>query len=560
MENLCKIVTFGDSITRAYSPGFADRITAEYPEKHVTVLNEGADGETTRDAVRRLPAIVRLKPDAVVVGLGMNDWRNGVPPQESRENLDRLVVGLEACGARVVLLTLNPVRRADRNGSLAAAEGLSRQVREVARRRRVRVADVHQQWGRTFRPARKGLADEIHPNERGYGLYHDVLMQVVPRANTTVLWQFNGNPCACNYRCPYCPDSKAGHHFFGTVEQWHEGFKRSFGNQKITFYISFGEPTIARNFYDVLEMIGSEDRWELMMTSNLSQDLGRLLDTRLAREGRLNINASFHPYDADLDAFLDQLRLLRSRGIESPIIYVMYPPIMKDFEGYLERFSAEGFLMHVRRYEGCHGGRTYPVQYTEEQRRYIARFMDDANIRYMLNNKWNYGDLCYAGVYYLIVDNVGNIGFSSDYFPHYSVDRCRFGNILQGNIHLPTGPMPFPGGTFYGTVDGVANAVELDYKELEGNHVASFMAQGGVYKADEGVFYKNLDTDFDDPAIRARLGMPSRDMRDRWQRFRHAPGKAHYLGEHVLRGAGQPLWRRLQQRRIDRCWQDSQSE
>ena len=40
-------------------------------------------------------------------------------------------------------------------------------------------------------------------------------------------------------------------YFVGDVEQWREAFKRVFGNQKLVFYLAFGEPTIGKNFNDI---------------------------------------------------------------------------------------------------------------------------------------------------------------------------------------------------------------------------------------------------------------------------------------------------------------------
>jgi hypothetical protein len=239
------------------------------------------------------------------------------------------------------------------------------------------------------------------------------------------------------------------------------------------------------------------------------------------RDGKLNINASFHPTMAKKEEFLKQLLVLREHGIEAPIIYVMYPPVFHKFKEFFEYFSKEGFLFHVRRYEGEFQGKYYPRDYKEEELLTIAAYEDDATIKYMLNDMPAFGEKTYGGMYYIIVDNVGNIGWNSDYHPHYSIDRCRFGNILQNNIRLLWEPMPMPAHTPFGTVDGVANIVSLNYRELEGNHIASYMKQGGIYREGGNVIYKNLNVDFKNPKIRAKYNFPARNLQERIAKFRH---------------------------------------
>jgi len=467
--------------------------------------------------------LIEKRPDVALIGFGMNDWRKGVSKEDYTKNISYIIDSFEEIGTRVILITINPDYQGMQAGTSEIIDKYNDAIRAVALEKGIRIADVNSMWKKEIKPIQMGLSDEIYPNNKGYDIYCKSLLRIVPRRNTTVLWQYNGNPCECNNRCPYCHDHpKTGHHFFGTVEQWREGFKKSFRNQHITFYISFGEPMIGKNFYEVIEMIGSEPNWELMMTSNVSQPLDRLVETRLAREGRLNVNTSFHPTETTIEEFLKKVIFLRDHGIESPVIYVMYPPFFERFKNDFMIFSKHNFIIHVRRYEGHYKGKNYPYAYTDEERQFIAHYSDDATIKYLLNNKLNFGELTYSGMYYIIVDNVGNIGWNSDYFPFYSIDRCRFGNILQNNICLLTEPIPYPGHTCYGTIDGVANALELNYRELEGNHLLSYMRQGGVYHDIEGkVFYKNMNTDFNDKGIRLEYGFPSRNLNDKYHKIRY---------------------------------------
>jgi lysophospholipase L1-like esterase len=535
MENPCKIIFFGDSITQTYTPEFEKMFKKQYPEIKSEIINAGVSGETSRDGLKRLSELIDEKPDVVLIGFGMNDWRKDISKEQYKKNISEMVDKFEEIGARVLLVTINPDYQGKRAGTSEIIDKYNDVIKAIALEKRTRIADVNSMWKREIKPIQAGLSDEIHPNSKGYDIYCKAFLRVVPKRNTTVLWEYNGNPCACNYRCPYCHDfPKTEHHFRGSIKQWHEGFKKSFRNQHITFYISFGEPMIGKNFYEVIDMIGSEPNWEMMMTSNLSQQLDRLMKSRLARDNRLHINGSFHSTETTIDEFLEKLLFLREHGIESPVIYVMYPPLMKEFKGYFEIFSKHNFLLHVRRYEGGYKGKSYPNAYTGEELQFIARYEDDATIKYMLNNKLNFGELTYSGMYYIIVDNVGNIGWNSDYFPKYSIDRCRFGNILQNNIKVLLEPIPYPGHTCYGTIDGVANALDLNYRELEGNHLLSYMRQGGVCHTNTGeVFYKNMNTDFNDCKIRAEYNFPPRNIKEKYYKIKYMD-KRHYLKRRAI--------------------------
>ena len=489
MENPCTLVTFGDSITKGYTPYFAKTFSQEYPDISINIINEGVVSDTSRQGKARLESILSHKPNVVIVGFGMNDWRKGVTEEEFHQNLHTIIERLENASIRVIVMTIIPDYQGVFKGTSAAIERYNAIIKDVAHRKRVRIVDINALWKREIGPIFRGLYDPIHPNKKGYELMCKALMHIVPRRNTTIVWQFSGEHCACNYKCPYCyvpSDVNVGEHFVGTIERWHEAFKDAFGNQHLTFYLSFGEPMIQKHFYDVIDMVESEPNWEVIMTTNLSRPLERLVNRPLAEEGRLNINASFHPTETTIDAFLQQLLFLREHGIECPIVFVMYPPLMKDFPGYFREFNKHHFLFHIRRFRATYQEKSYPEAYTEEERQFIARYMDSASIKYMLSNVQMEGKLSYAGMFYMLVTNQGDIALCPDYHNDY-----QRGNILEGYINLDLEPHPLPQ-IKDGTADGVASLVELNYHELEGNHILAFAKQGGVYHTDQGVNYSHL--------------------------------------------------------------------
>lgn len=508
MENPCKLIMFGDSIVKNCTEEFREGITREYNEVDLTVVNAGIDGETSVDGLFRLQNILSQHPNVVVLGFGMNDWRKGVDKETFGKNLRTMMDKLEDRTIRVVLMTIIPDYQGILKGTSTQINEYNSIIYSVAEEKRSRIADVNALWKREIKPVWRGLSDQIHPNKKGYQLICKALMRVVPRRNTIVLWGYDGAAAPCNYRCPYCIDQSLGQrgpHFIGTMHQWHDAFKKAFRNQHVVFYISYGEPMVGKRFYEMMEMIATEPNWEMMMTTNLSQPVDRLVKTQLARESKLNINASFHPTETTIEEFLKKLLFLREHGIECPVVYIMYPPLMKDFEHYFHIFNNHNFLVHVRRFQGRYDGKTYPGDYTEQERQFVAKYADDATIKYMLNEPNLWGKLSYHGMYYIFVTSEGDVG--TDYLC-CSTGR-RLGNILKGTMKLDIEPQPL-WQLGEGSVSGVASILETGYHELQGNFVMSFAKQGGVYHTDNGVHYSHLQTDFGNSKIRKAYKFPTK--------------------------------------------------
>lgn len=110
------IVCFGDSLTAGYGAelgkSYPDYLQADLDAKgyHYRVVNEGISGNTTKDGVGRVDTIVAMKPAVVIVEFGGNDGLRGLPIEDSRANLDKIVSTLKASGAKVVVagITLPP--------------------------------------------------------------------------------------------------------------------------------------------------------------------------------------------------------------------------------------------------------------------------------------------------------------------------------------------------------------------------------------------------------------------------------------------------------------------
>jgi acyl-CoA thioesterase-1 len=110
------LVCYGDSITagyglkpgRAYSDFLQQKLDANgYRYK---VINQGTSGATTKDAVANLHSMMLLHPEIVIVEFGGNDGLRGLPPDQTRRNLDTVLTTLEAAHVKILLagITLPP--------------------------------------------------------------------------------------------------------------------------------------------------------------------------------------------------------------------------------------------------------------------------------------------------------------------------------------------------------------------------------------------------------------------------------------------------------------------
>ena len=110
------LVCFGDSITAGYGletgQSYPDALARDLARSgyRYQVVNQGTSGATSKDALVSLPVILRLHPAVVVVEFGGNDGLRGIPPDQTRRNLDQVLTALETAKIKILLagITLPP--------------------------------------------------------------------------------------------------------------------------------------------------------------------------------------------------------------------------------------------------------------------------------------------------------------------------------------------------------------------------------------------------------------------------------------------------------------------
>jgi acyl-CoA thioesterase-1 len=111
------ILAFGDSLVAGYGLAATDSFPAQLEHRlrsahpQAQVLNAGVSGNTTADALGRLPRVLSAlpaRPDLAVVQIGANDVLRGIAPDRTRANLDAMLTEFARCGIPVLLATLEP--------------------------------------------------------------------------------------------------------------------------------------------------------------------------------------------------------------------------------------------------------------------------------------------------------------------------------------------------------------------------------------------------------------------------------------------------------------------
>jgi len=159
-----QVLALGDSLTQ----GAGVTLEQAWPELLArktgwVVVNGGVNGDTSEEALRRLPSLLdQQNPVLVLVTLGGNDMLRHIPEQQTIANLEQILTMIKAHGAKAVLLATpspSPMRAVFQN---LAAPDFYRKVAEAQHVPLIgdAISDV------LSNPELKG--DALHPNAEGH--------------------------------------------------------------------------------------------------------------------------------------------------------------------------------------------------------------------------------------------------------------------------------------------------------------------------------------------------------------------------------------------------------
>lgn len=109
-----RLVAFGDSNTYGYKIDRASTYPTQLQEMlqaqgyDVTIRNSGVNGDMTVDALTRLDRAIPEGTDGVILFLGRNDWRKGMPASAIIHNLETILGYLKQRDIDVLLVGFKP--------------------------------------------------------------------------------------------------------------------------------------------------------------------------------------------------------------------------------------------------------------------------------------------------------------------------------------------------------------------------------------------------------------------------------------------------------------------
>ncbi|HEV7320280.1 MAG TPA: arylesterase [Ensifer sp.] len=175
------LVGFGDSLMAGYQlppeDAFPARLEKALKEKglNVTIANAGVSGDTSSGGLARIDWSVPDGTKGVILELGANDALRGIAPEETRKNIEAMIVRLTERGIAVLL------------AGMMAPPNMGA---DYAARFNPIYPELAQKYGLELYPffldgvvteAKLKLDDGMHPNGDGVGVMVDKALPVVER-------------------------------------------------------------------------------------------------------------------------------------------------------------------------------------------------------------------------------------------------------------------------------------------------------------------------------------------------------------------------------------------
>ena len=167
-QSTLTIVAFGDSLTAGYGVSLGESyptiLEQKLHEQNISakVINMGVSGETTDIALERLDFVNDQNPDIILLGLGANDMLRSLPPENTKANLEKMIVYFKEKNRKVVLLGMKSTAT---NGSAYRAS-FDAIYPDLAKKYSLPIVPFFLD-GVVLR-ASFNTSDGIHPNKLGY--------------------------------------------------------------------------------------------------------------------------------------------------------------------------------------------------------------------------------------------------------------------------------------------------------------------------------------------------------------------------------------------------------
>lgn len=172
-ENSFRILILGDSLTEGYGvsaqqafPSLLEKkLNDEFSSdknRSYEIINAGISGSTSSGGVSRIEWLLKSKPDFVILALGGNDGLRGVPVEETKNNLEKIILAAKSKDIPTLLAGM----KMPPNYGIEYTREFSKQFEDLANQENVPLIPFLLE-GVGGNPA-MNLPDRIHPNPAGH--------------------------------------------------------------------------------------------------------------------------------------------------------------------------------------------------------------------------------------------------------------------------------------------------------------------------------------------------------------------------------------------------------
>lgn len=157
------VVALGDSITQGVGASEQSAWPANLARlSGWRVINAGVSGDTSAQALARLPALLQeYKPALVIVSIGGNDFLRAQPSSATRANIAAILRTVKESGSRAVLIGVPKLTLGAALGIFSDHELYEELAKEYG------APLLSDAWGDVMKQSRL-MSDQIHPNTAGY--------------------------------------------------------------------------------------------------------------------------------------------------------------------------------------------------------------------------------------------------------------------------------------------------------------------------------------------------------------------------------------------------------
>ena len=164
------ITCFGDSLTAGYGLEIKESYPSLLQEKlkkegfNYNIINSGISGDTTAGGLSRVDWVLKTNPEIVILELGANDAMRGVPIEETKKNLSKIIEKIKAKNVKILFCGM----KAPRNLGKTYIKSFDEMYPELSKKYSLKLLPFFLEGVALKKEL--NISDGVHPNKKGYDI------------------------------------------------------------------------------------------------------------------------------------------------------------------------------------------------------------------------------------------------------------------------------------------------------------------------------------------------------------------------------------------------------